>query len=335
MATMNNGYSNIAARQPSAHRGVLYAAGLPGWGEMHAGARLQGLGTLLAFLAAMALFCWAAWLMVEPLTAFEVPPESTMAMLGYSFLAMLGLWLWGMFNAARTARQARSRLGLPMQCSPAWGAAFSWICPGCGQAYAGKTLFGVLLLLLALCGTALMAPALREMGNSIHGLLLDPSSAGNPLYLASRIEEIFFVLHNSLPSFLLEAIRMASIAEAVSVLYSQRMEQAEEFAFDQSPRRWYTTIEARAGGLFLLGWIAPGAGQLMLGRRYGWLILGLYLGLQLALAVSLRQKLLELPLAMSLSWAPTIIKFAAMLEAPIRLIASKPAATVHKGDAKQ
>lgn len=323
---MNNDYSSQKSAAINTHRAVLYAAGIPGWGEYLAGARLQGLVTLLAFLASTAAFCWAVWLVAQPLISFTSPSPPTVAAMGASLLAMLAFWLWGIFNAARTARQARISQGVPPQCSPAWGAIFSWVCPGSGQAYAGKSLFGFMLLLLSIASTALLAPAYLNLGKGIQNLLQNPAIAHAPLLVASRIEELFFTLHHSLPNVFLEGIKMFSIADAVMVLHLQRMEQESIFTFDATvpaKRPWYAGNEAKAGGLFILGWLAPGAGQLCIGRNYGWIFLGLFCGGQILLAFALRLHLVAVPLAMTFSWGPTLVMLAAMVEAPFRLLTTK------------
>lgn len=304
----------------SAHRAVIYAAGLPGLGEMHARAWLQGGATLAAFLALLTWFGYLSWQCYLQVAAWQGQPlELPLWELAVAFGGMLSVWFWGLFNAARTTRLARIRSGLAPQHSPAWGALFSWFCPGCGQAYAGKVFFGGLLLLLHVCGLALMAPVYEELGQSL-GRLLDEQSralALNYFAILQALRNIFFTLENSLPAVFLEGTKMVAMAEAVQTLAGQR-DAAAEFDFTDKPA-WYQRIEARAAGLFLLGWFAPGAGQLLQGRGQGWFYLAAVLGCRFCISFLVRQEILIPELAADLLWIPELIRVVAMLEAPVRL----------------
>lgn len=316
-----------APKTVSAHRAIVYAAGLPGWGEMYARAWWQGALTLLAFLGFLAWFCWLAWQSAQLLAQWtggglDFPVRE----LGLAFLGMLCAWFWGIFNAARTAQLARLQEGQTPQCSPAWAALMSWLCPGSGLGYAGRHLFGALFLGLHVCGLALMAPVFGEFGRGV-GRLLSPENHSliqNPIAVVGIVKELFFKLENSLPAVFLAATKMLAITLAVDLVARQRAEQ-ESFIFldPENKPRWYESKEVRAMGLFILGWFAPGAGQLLLGRAYGWYFLSGVAGLQLVVAVLLRHELIGIPLAGGLLWLPGLIRFAAMLEAPIQLLRNK------------
>jgi len=334
MANDNPEFGRILPRQVSAHRAVVYAAGIPGWGEMYAGAWLQGALTLAAFLACLAWFARLGWDCVEALGAWDGGSlQLPYRQLGLAMAGMGLAWFWGVFNAARTARLARLRRGMQPQFSPAWAACISWLCPGGGHAYGGRNLFGALFLLLYLAGMALMLPVFREFGQAITDLLSVGSEnlVYNPLVVVQQVQTMFFRLENSLPAVFLTVTKMLAIVAAVELLARQR-EAEENFVFEEKTH-WYQSREARAAGLFVLGWFSPGAGQLLLGRSYGWYFLAGVAGCHLLVSVLLRHNLLDMNVAGALLWVPVLLRLAAMIEAPVRLLqrSARPAAAAQEG----
>ncbi len=324
-------------RHPSAHRAVLYAAAVPGWGEIHAGSWLFGCLTHLAFLGGLALFTWQTWeLFMAALESRQQAMVTATTGLGLGLLGMTVVWYWGQFHAAIMAQKARERAGLPRQQSPAWAALFSWLCPGCGQAYAGRVLFGALLLGAYSAGLAFKAPDYLHLFRGIREMLQNPALAAAPLQMVADLKQLFVHLEFSTATVFLAATKTIAIADCVQTL----VRKADSFSFDSDTREscpegdkppWYTGVEARSGGLFLLGYVAPGAGQIMQGRALGWLFLGLYLGGLLGISLALTHGLVQTSTAQILSWGPTLVMAAAMFEAPITLLRKSPASSSRKG----
>jgi hypothetical protein len=323
-------------RHPSAHRAVLYAAAVPGWGEIHAGSWLFGCLTHLAFLGGLALFTWQTWeLVMAALESRQQTMVTATAGLGLGLLGMTVVWYWGQFHAAIMAQKTRERAGLPRQQSPAWAALFSWLCPGCGQAYAGRVLFGALLLGAYSAGLAFKAPDYLHLFRGIKEMLQNPALAAAPLRMVADLKQLFVHLEFSIATVFLTATKTIAIADCVQTL----VKKADSFSFDTIAKKssqdedktpWYKGVEARSGGLFLLGYVAPGAGQIMQGRALGWLFLGLYLGGLLGISLALTHGLVRTSTAQTLSWGPTLVLAAAMFEAPITLLRQSPAAPDRK-----
>lgn len=324
------------SKLPSAHRAVLYAAVVPGWGEVHAGSWLYGCLTHLAFLVALGLFTWQTWLLfMAALESRQQGMATATIGLGLGLLGMTVVWYWGQFHAAIMAQTARQRAGFPRQQNPAWAALFSWLCPGCGQAYAGRVLFGALLLGAYSAGLAFKAPDYLNLFRGIREMIQNPALAAAPLLLVADLKQLFIHLEFSTAAVFLTATKTIAIADCVHGLVGE----ADSFSLDGVGKErsqeagkppWYRGVEARSFGLFALGYAAPGAGQLMQGRRVGWLFLGLYLSGLLCISLALRHGLVQAPMAETLSWGPTLVLTVAMFEAPITLLRKSPGSSSRK-----
>ncbi len=315
-------------KQPSAHRAVLYAIAMPGWGEYDAGSPVCGVLTLLLFLAATAVFTWQSWRLAMALVNIDQQTAMISAGgMGVGLLAMVMSWYWGQFNAAMLAQKARVEAGLPAQRSQAWAAFLSWVCPGCGHAYSEKIVFGIVLLAASGAGMALKGPAYVALWHGLRALAENPALLSVPITMVAKIQNLFTLLEYSIASVFLEATRILAISDAVYGL----AQLPRDFSFDapssndnEQPRApWYNRVEVRFCGYMALGYVAPGAGQLMQNRSWGWLLTALYLTGQLGICVALTHGLVEVKMADTLSWGPTLVQAFAMLEAPITMARNK------------
>jgi hypothetical protein len=88
--------------------------------------------------------------------------------------------------------------------------------------------------------------------------------------------------------------------------------------------RWTTPSAVYGLALVGLGWLCPGSGQLLQRQdKTGWYLLAGYLGSKLLIGFLLGNDLIVVSTADGLAWIPVLIQWAAMLEAPIRMIKGK------------
>ena len=199
-------------KQPSAHRAVLYAIAMPGWGEYDAGSPVCGVLTLLLFLAATAVFTWQSWRLAMALVNIDQQTAMISAGgMGVGLLAMVMSWYWGQFNAAMLAQKARVEAGLPAQRSQAWAAFLSWVCPGCGHAYSEKIVFGIVLLAASGAGMALKGPAYVALWHGLRALAENPALLSVPITMVAKIQNLFTLLEYSIASVFLETTRILAI----------------------------------------------------------------------------------------------------------------------------
>ncbi len=346
----------IPSASTSAHRAFIYALALPGLGEMYAQAWIRGTLALSLFIG---FFAWCSWLLYAWTESIFGGPAVPGGLAGSGWTASFGLyftWLCSMLSAVYSARSLRVREGLPPQRSLGWAIAMAWLCPGAGQVYAGATLFGCVLFVGYLAANLLIIPAYEASGLAVKVLFTDAGVLSTPILILPTLTEIQLRLKYCYAALLQDGITYVAIAEATCALRSDwrrlfaedratTMRQtapvasADDFilspADDNCPDRrasvsgqpdlrarpFFRRTEGRFLGLAILGWLCPGAGQLLLGQTVlGWSLLAAFAGGRLLLGALLDAAWITPAFADALAWAPVLLRFYAMIDAPVRLV---------------
>lgn len=326
-------------REPiSVHRAFVYSALGPGWGEVYSGCRWQGYMTATVFTV---FFIWFNWIIVEIFIDIymnlvgsingdhagdlNIPYQG----LGLSILGAVFTWSWGVISAVNLASIKRSLAGDPVQNSEIWALAMSWCCPGAGQVYAGKKQAGRLIFVLYLVAILFLLPVFARLGNSI----MDAAAGGrfssyDPIAMAGVVRDLVFRVKYSIPNQVLILLRYLVFAGTILALHglSLRRKNIDPFQPPPLPDRLNTHshwIRRSAGyffALLIVGWICPGAGQL-LQKRYvpGWIFFFAFFGSMFLTALLLGAGAIQTESIVRLSWLFTGIKLFAVLEAPLRM----------------
>ena len=86
----------------------------------------------------------------------------------------------------------------------------------------------------------------------------------------------------------------------------------------KSDTKWLTPSFRYGIALLGLGWLCPGAGQLLQGRyRIGWGMLAGYFGTKFLIGMLLGPELITVDTADALAWLAVAIQLTAMVEAPL------------------
>jgi hypothetical protein len=320
----NDTRSSAAAKKcVSAHRAFVYGASIPGWGEIYAGSRLQGV------VKAALVLCLGIWftrmLIVavgsivgrffdsfNSLTPFVMPDVPLLSM-GISFLGIYFIWLWAVISSVDAAVAHRRHHAEPPQASILWAFAMSWFCPGSGHVYTGSRRFGYILFGTYLLGMLLVVPAYADLTKSITGLAKSGKlSANNPYALVSMVHELMVKVNFSFGRLFPTWIRFIAIAGAICELRRGLLE---------SDSRWSKPSIGYGLALVVLGWFCPGAGQLLQKRfRIGYCVLAGYIVSKLVIGFLLGNDLITTGRAETLEWISVLIQWGAMLEALFQMI---------------
>lgn len=320
----SDGNDGGAAEPVSVHRAFVYAAMAPGFGEWYAGARIRGAAVFTAFVG---VFVWGSWELAVTVGALldlalgaTVDKPLPLFQLGAAFFIALALWYWGMAGAVQAAVHRRQAEGDPPQVHPAWGAAMSWLCPGAGQISLGRLPMGFILLGLYVAIFPTLGPALAGLRVVIE------HASGNAGQMLSRpdlamelAQEISARIQLSFPRVAQDMVKSASIALYCATLGP--IPGALGAVLAEEGLRWTAALWARCLGLAVLGWICPGAPQLLQGREaLGWSLLGLNLALPAVAGLLMAQGLVQPPVASHIaSWA-TLAVLASIADSLIRMI---------------
>ena len=314
-----------STKQISVHRAFFYSAGIPGWGEYHVGRKVRGLLTFLIFTALTAWFFYLSvrtgQILIDYASSFFVeggPADWSLInlpslSLAASISGLYLVWMWGIFAAVHAAVQERAGLSAPSQASAAWGAFMSWLCPGTGQAYTGRPSLGLALLIGYFTGTALLFPAYSDFIKSLLDMLKGGEFTGlSSEMVLSELSGPLYGLELSPAKLIQMIVSGLALAETMSVLSGR---------WRLDDKTWTSHPAFRALGLFVLGWLGPGTGQMLQGRgAAGWLFLGIWMGIKVLAALLFREGLLtasDVKLWLDIrDW----IMLAAMLEAPAFMV---------------
>ncbi len=317
---LDSGRRKREAKSVSVHRAFVYSAALPGWGEIHAGARLRGALTLVLFLFFSTCFIWTFISLASLAADFfiaNMEGRSTRMLPGLPYQSLLisisgmyATWLWAMISSVDIAVQDRRSNKDPEQSNTVWGVAFSWLCPGAGQLYTGARI-GYLLFLSHVAGIFLLLPVFAGLSEHLKVFFQQGhASYSDPFAVAVLAKELSSMLEYSFANSLLTMVRLTAIALTVNALKHR--------------------FEIKDGmlnliALFAVGWICPGSGQIHMDRgRTGWVILCAYMGALLIIWLLLQSGMIPLKDAETAAWIPTLIQWGAMIEAPVRARTAQP-----------
>lgn len=307
----------------SVHRAFVYGACAPGTGEFYAGSRLRGVITASLFIILTAWFMLTLFTVLqavvgqvfdglngmEPIARSDLPFVS----LGVSFLGIYYLWLWAMIAAVDTAASHRQKYGGPPQASVAWAVTLSWFCPGSGQVYAAERRFGYILFGAYLLGILLTIPAYRHLFRDFSGMLNGGKlSPNNPYAVIDAVHGLIARIDYSFGKLIQISVRYYALAATLAALRQGPL---------IGDMRWTAPSAIYGAALVGMGWLCPGSGQLLQGRdKFGWYLLAGYLGSKLLIGFLLGMDFITVSTTDGLAWVPVIIQWAAMLEAPIRMM---------------
>jgi hypothetical protein len=329
MAVSNN-QNNIPTPPPliapvSVHRAFIYSACAPGWGDIYAGSRLRGYATIFLFIFFIAWFTWRLAQILrlvvgqmfdslDSLTPF-VMPDLPMLSMGVSFFGIYFIWLWSMLSAVDTSIGRRQKTGHSPQASVGWATAISWFCPGSGQIYTHDRRFGFILFGAYLLGLLLILPAYKQLFRSLSDLAQNGQlPADNPYAVIGIVHELIARVNYSFGKIFQESIKYFAVAATMAALRQGSL---------KADTKWLNPSVTYGTALFGLGWLCPGAGQLLQGRnRIGWGFFAGYLGSKFLIGLLLAGDFITVEKADALAWISVIVQWCSMMEAPLRMIQS-------------
>jgi hypothetical protein len=249
---------------------------------------------------------------LEPVALPDLPFIS----LGVSFLGIYYLWLWALIAAVDAAVPHRQAYAGPPQASVAWAVTMSWFCPGSGQVYTAERRFGYLLFAAYLLGILLTIPTYRQLFQDFSGMLNGGQlSPNNPYAVLDVVHGLIARIDYSFGKLIQISVRYYALAATLAALRQGPL---------KTDNRWTAPSAVYGAALLGLGWLCPGSGQLLQRRNnIGWYLLAGYLGSKLLIGLLLGMDLITVSTTDSLAWVPSIIQWAAMLEAPIRMMIGK------------
>lgn len=302
----------------SAHRAFIYSACAPGAGHVYAGFRLRGYAILALFIGFSGWLIWilAVWLAAAVDSLFghvdgmgsPAIPHLPVVSIGAAFLILFLIWYGALLSAVDVAVHQRRRHGRPTQASVAWSLAMSWLCPGTGQVYTGQRGFGLVLFMGYIIGMLLMVSAYRDLFNGLSDIVsAGQLDAGNVQETVRQLHILLRKVDFSVGALLQRAVKWYAIAHTMETLRQGPL---------RSDSHWLTRSPGYGLALFGIGWLCPGAGQLLQGRhRAGWLFLAGYVTATLAIGLPAGRRVISVPTADHLEWLSFIIQWAAALEA--------------------
>jgi hypothetical protein len=315
--------SSAAANSISVHRAFVYSACAPGTGEFYAGSRLRGLVTAALFILATVWFTWTLFVILSAFVGWifssfsgaarAAPPDVPYLSAGISFFALYFIWLWAMFGAVDAATEQRCRRGELPQASVAWAAATAWLCPGSGHVYAGSRRFGYLLFAAYLLAILAVLPGYIQLFDDISRLASSGKlTPNNPFSVINIVHELVSRSEHSFGKLLQASIGYFAVAGAIAAL-RQRLPETDTC--------WLRPSAKYGAAIVGLGWLCPGAGQLLQNRDpLGWYFLAGYIASMFLTGFLLSQNFITVATADLLDWLPVVIKWASMGETLLWMI---------------
>ena len=320
---MNNRPASSDIKRISTHRAFVYGACAPGWGEIYAGSRVRGILTASLFIILAVWFSLTLFSILNVLVGrvFDglsgmdprVLPDMPFVSLGVSFFGIYFLWLWAMISAVDVAWFHRQRTAAQHQASVMWAVTLSWFCPGSGQVYTAERRFGFILFAAYLVGILLTIPAYRQLFQDLSEMTKSGQlSPDNPYGVIDMVHGLMARVDYSFGKLFQSSVRHFALAATLAALVQGPL---------KTDMRWTTPSAIYGLALVGLGWLCPGSGQILQQRgKIGWYLLAGYLGSKLLIGFLLGNDLITVPTADGLAWTPLLVQWAAMLEAPIRML---------------
>jgi hypothetical protein len=319
--------SSPPAKSISVHRAFVYSASAPGLGEFYAGSRMRGLVTAALFIFAIVWFTRTLFVIISGIMGriFDsfnggapfVLPDFPFVSAGISFFALYFIWLWAMMGAIDSATEHRRRYGEPPQASVGWAVAAAWFCPGSGHVYAGSRRYGYLLFAAYLLAILAVVPAYMQLFHEISRVAgsgeLTPN---NPLAVTNIVHGLVARLEHSFGKLLHASVRYIAIAGTIGALRPR---------LSETDTRWSRPSAGYGTALVGIGWLCPGAGQLLQKRdMLGWYFLAGYIGSTFLVGFLLHLNFITVPTADLLDWLPVVLKWGSMAEALFWMIKKGP-----------
>jgi hypothetical protein len=307
----------------SVHRAFIYSACAPGLGEIYAGGRLRGWLTVSLFIFFVGWFGWTAVDIVGDIVgrvfdAFNgispsVSPKLPFLSLGISFFGIYGIWLWALISSVDVAIEGQRKNANPPPASVAWAAAISWFCPGAGQVYAFSRRFGYSLFFGFILGILLMVPAYTQFFQSTSAMVKSGQlSPLNPHAFIDVIHGLVTKLDYSFGKLFQTCVKNFAFAGTLAALRQGALKDDD---------RWSQPSVGYAAALFGIGWLCPGAAQILQKRaRIGWLLLAGYLGSKVLIGFLLGHTFITVQRADTLAWISLMFQWGAMIEAPFWMV---------------
>ncbi|MEE4264483.1 MAG: hypothetical protein V2I56_17505 [Desulfobacteraceae bacterium] len=305
------------------HRAFVYGACAPGTGEFYAGSRLRGVITASWFIILTAWFMMTLFTVLQAVvgqvfgglngSGSVALPDLPFVSLGVSFLGIYYLWLWAMLAAVDAAASHGPKHAGTPRASVAWAVTMAWFCPGSGQVYTAERRLGYLLFAAYLLGILLTIPAYRQLFQDFSGMVNGGQlSPNNPYAVIDMVHGLIARIDHSFGKLIQISVRCYALAATMAALRQGPL---------KTDIRWTAPSAIYGAALVGMGWLCPGSGQLLQRRdKIGWYLLAGYLGSKLLTGFLLGMDLITVSTTDSLAWVPLIIQWAAMLEAPIRMM---------------
>jgi len=307
----------------SAHRAFVYGASAPGLGEIYAGSRMRGFLT-----AALFLFFggWFTWTMVEIVGSvvgqvFDglngiapfARPDLPFVSGGISFFGIYFIWLWAMISAVDVAVEQRHKNAEPPQASVAWAVVVSWFCPGAGQVYTADRRLGYILFAGYLMGILLIVPAYLQMFQGLSDLAKNEQlSANNPYAIIDFVHDLITRVNYSFGKLFQKSVQYYAIAGTMAALRQDIL---------KTDTRWSKPSIGYGAALIGIGWLCPGAGQLLQGRnKIGWYFLAGYIGSKVLIGLLLGHDFITIQRADTLAWISIFVQWGAIIETLFRMM---------------
>ena len=159
-------------------------------------------------------------------------------------------------------------------------------------------------------GILLIVPAYIQLFQKLSSLIKSGQlSPGNPYAIIDMIHGLITAVDFSIGNLLQLCVKNFALAGTLAALRQ---------GFLEDDVRWTRPSAGYAAALFGIGWLCPGAGQILQKRdKIGWYLLAVYIGSNVLIGLLLGRSFITVQLADTLAWIGVIIQWGAMFEALI------------------
>jgi hypothetical protein len=312
----------------SVHRAFVYSLAMPGWGESYGGSKKRALVTYSALGIALLTFFFALYKLVAAVSiytrSFRGSSDIDLWDLFFTpgILLLLGggglyiVWMWAMLSSVETAAKTRKDQGLPLQRSPFWSVLMTYLCPGVGHLYIGKKEQGYILCGLSILATFLILPSLIDLSDAVKEQFMSGSSVS--AQSVSSLQEIMSKM-GALSTYV--TLGFGAILAMVIQIYALADISCSMSEFFVVTLKKVKTRLLPVLFLIFCGYICPGSGQIMAGRKEtGWFIVWTVAGIKVFVAFMIGLGLIDRTSAGTFTSIPALLGWIALFEAPGRLL---------------